>query len=312
MYTRILVPLDGSQLAERALPLAASLARKSSASLLLTRSVYLASETAETFSLSRRESLDKAEAYLRTTAAPLIADGLHVDVVVNYTEAADGILEEIDVSNVDLVVMTTHGRSGFGRLRYGSVAESVLAHSPVPVILVRSGPNATSITLEKPHLTLLVPLDGSSFSEEALPHAIQLAQALQAEIALLHVYETRVIDEGDFYTKPDSVGQKFTQNQDHIATYVSELAHQLRDAGLAVRPTIRPGDVIQAILEESWADHASMVVMATHGRSGLRRSLFGSVALDVLRYGDLPVMLVRPAGFRAEPESTEHATALPM
>jgi nucleotide-binding universal stress UspA family protein len=311
MYQRILIPLDGSNIAERALPLAASLARQSGAKLILTRSVYLTGVTAETFNVAQHNALCKADAYLKNIAAPLRAKGLSVDLAINYAEPAEGILSEIDVTDADLVIMTTHGWTGFRRLVFGSVAEAVLAHSPVPVMLVRAAPDAAPLTLDQPHPTLLVPLDGSTFAEEALPHAMALAQAVEGEIVLLHVYEPPDIVPAHIYTKTDSIGQKLTQGQEHVEAYMSGIAHHLREIGLAVRTKIDGGDVIQAILEEGWNANASAVVMATHGRTGLGRALYGSVAQDVLRYGSLPVMLVRPADFIAEREPTQEETLLP-
>lgn len=300
MYKTILVPLDGSQLAEQALPLAATLARAQDSKLIITRAVHLVNETASTFRTAQTEAMTKAETYLDGIALKLRVEGLTVETSVDYATPVDGILGEIDVSDVDLVVMTTHGRSGLSRLVYGSVAESVLTYSPVPVIMVRVATEEPVPIEVQPHPTLLVPLDGSAFAEEALPHAMAMAQALQAEIALLEVHVPPDLGEHDVYAKSGEIGARLTREQEHIEGYLSGLAHHVREMGLPVRSIIRAGDVVQTILEEGWTVGATMIVMATHGQSGMRRTLFGSTAFNVLRHSVLPVMLIRPKEFVSE------------
>ncbi len=313
MYKTILVPLDGSAISEQAIPVAAALAKPLDATLVLTQAVYMATLPGATLSDAQVTSMDEVELYLKTKAAPLIASGLKVEVGVPYAPPVEGILDEINLRNADLVVMTTHGRSGLGRLVYGSVAEALLHHSPVPILLLRAGVKDALTPLSQPHPVFLVPLDGSSFAEEALPHAMAFAQAFQGELALMHVYEPPILTEADIITHPDQVGRRLTKEQQEIETYIAGLAHNMRQLGLTVRTDLRSGDIVQSILEEEYSADAALVVMATHGRTGLPRALFGSVALDVLRRGGLPMLLIRPAEFvvkrtQAGEEETEGVT----
>ncbi len=301
MYQTILVPLDGSALSERAVPVVAFLARGTGAQVVLVRAVHTPGVPAAVLSEAQIADMDEAELYLKRVAAPLVEQGITVEVGVPYATAEDGIIDEINLRDAELVVMTTHGRTGFGRWMYGSVAEAVLSRSPVPVLLVRASDQPVPAPFDHPTPTILVPLDGSSFAEEALPHAMALAQALDAEVALVHVYEPPVLTENDLYTKVDKVGPKLTQEHQAIEQYIANLTHHLTSLGLRVRPILKAGDVVQSILEEEWASHASLVVMATHGRTGIRRALFGSVAMDIVRAGDLPVLLVRPVDFMSQP-----------
>lgn len=312
MYKMILVPLDGSELSEQAIPIAAALAKPLDATLVLTQAVYMATLAGATLGDAQVTSMDEVELYLKTKAAPLIEDGLKVEVGVPYAPPVEGILDEINLRGADLVVMTTHGRSGLGRLIYGSVAEAVLHHSPVPVLLIRAGAKDMVAPLSRPHPVFLVPLDGSSFAEEALPHAMAFAQAFQGEMALMHVYEPPILTEEDILTKADKVGRQLTKEQEEIEAYIAGLAHNMRQMGLNVRTDLRSGDIVQSILEEEYSADAAMVIMATHGRTGLRRALFGSVALDVLRRGGLPMLLIRPAEFvvkRAKSEEEPEGVA---
>lgn len=308
MYKTILVPLDGSLLGERALPVAASLAQIMKAKIVLTQAVQtpnLSTPITDT----QVQAMDKTELYLKLKAKELINTGLEVEVGVPYASPIDGILDEINLRDVDLVVMTTHGRSGLSRLVYGSVAEAVLSHSPVPVLLIRSSAEDTQILFVEPKPTILVPLDGSSFAEEALPHAMALAQAMSGTIVLLHVYEPPLVTEMDITIHTDEVSAKLTKEQQKIEDYMTAMSHHIRQMGLDSQTILRSGDVVQTILEECWSAGASLVVMATHGRTGLRRALFGSVAIDVLRHGALPVMLIRPADFVPEREPERELVA---
>src|SRR5262249_52164400 len=113
--------------------------------------------------------------------------GIQIETAVIPGEAADVIVEEAQRRHADLIVMTTHGRSGLGRWLYGSVAEAVLARSLVPVLLVRSGMPTSDLSAEGGAQRVLLPLDGSPNAERALPAAANLARAIGAEILLARV-----------------------------------------------------------------------------------------------------------------------------
>jgi len=137
MFRKILVPLDGSDLAARALPYATVLARNNGAQLLLVRAVESHVLPIRDHAKAQQAEADEAERYLTACAASLTNKGdLHVEVAAPHGTVERGIVNEITLSGADLVVMSTHGRSGLGRLFMGSVAAEVLRHSPVPVLLV--------------------------------------------------------------------------------------------------------------------------------------------------------------------------------
>lgn len=310
MYKTILAPLDGSPTSELALPIASALARALGARLVLAQAVRGAGrDDAHTYE-SGTGVVDEAMAYLAALATDLTGEGLEVTTATPHGSPLHGILDAIEAQGADLVVMTTHGRSGFSRLRHGSVAEAVLAHSPVPVLLVRAGEYMSQPTFERMSVTLLVPLDGSAFAEEAIPPAIALAQAIDATIVLGHVHESPMVRHDDILADKPHAKEKLERDQFEVETYMTQVSQPIRDAGLRVRSVVRSGDVVQALLEECWTAGASLIVMATHGRTGLRRALYGSVALDVLRHGTLPVLLVRPSDFargRPAPDEMEPA-----
>ena len=311
MFTKILVPLDGSPLGERALPIAASIAQSVNASLLLVRAVWTRSlppglDNGEAY----LEAVQEAEAYLEAVARRLGA-GVQVEVVAPHAPAPLGILQVAEQDKADLIVMTTHGRSGLSRWVYGSVAEAVLSRSPIPVLLVRTNAVATAAHrpdgLDRPRL--LVPLDGSAFAEAAIPRAAELARAFDWTVTLLRVVtpSTPVVVDPELQ-RPFLPETLLQQARSDAEQYLTSVATDLRREGLRVQLCLRVGEAAEAILDESRASGASLVVMATHGRTGLGRLLYGSVAAEVLHRGTLPLLLVRPEGLKT-PAGTEPALA---
>lgn len=292
MVQSILIPLDGSTQAELALPYGQALARKTGARVRLVQAAWADRPADEHWAETQVAVVREANEYLATVAARLRAEGLEVSTAVPYGGAAEAILDQVSGVDADLVVMATHGRSGLGRWVYGSVAESVLARSHVPVLLVRAGQDVEpAFECQR----LVVPLDGSAFSEAALPVARALARTLGAEIVLLRVVpvpEHAIFDEvGRAIATIDQEAERLkTDGQD----YLRELGQRLEADGTTVRYEVRVGDAPDAIVDSTQDGCAALVVMATHGRTGLGRLILGSVAGQVLRRGTVPLLLVRP------------------
>src|SRR5579859_3580752 len=191
MFRNFVVPLDGSELAERALPYAVRLAHAGQGRITLVR-VALAppSMTVDGAGWERdqREAIEAAEGYLAAVAEKFAAQA-PVRTVVVYGRAAAQILDQVDRLEADGVVMATHGRTGLAHLLYGSVAETVLADSPVPVFLAhaRAG-DATAPPANPSTACAAVPLDGSVFAEAALETAADLV-GQTGELVLVCVVE---------------------------------------------------------------------------------------------------------------------------
>lgn len=298
MYRTILVPLDGSTFSERALPMATALARAMRAQVILTRAASAAVFPGVDATETQVEAVAEAQAYLSALAVDLSQQGLDIEVAVPYGDAAESILLEIGLHNADLVVMGTHGRSGLGRWIYGSVAEQVLARSPVPVLLVRPSGEVATLGPEPEQASLLVTLDGSGFAEMALPHAITLAHTFGGTILLLRTVEPSMLA----YNYPiiGLVRESLAKEQREAEAYLEEVAQRLRKEGLCVQTMVRegwPGDII---VYQGATLGPRLVVMATHGRTGILRLLLGSVALEVIRRSPLPVLLIRPTELPAD------------
>jgi nucleotide-binding universal stress UspA family protein len=301
MYRTILVPLDGSSFGERALPMATALARTTGARLVLVRAAWATVTPGMDPTEPQVRAVEECRTYLAGVAQWLADAGFDADIAVPYGQPADGILLEIELRHADLVVMGTHGRSGLGRWIYGSVAEAVLAHSPIPIVFVRPTGRLDALppVLDHPHL--LVPLDGSPFAEAALPHATALARVFDGSLHLMRVITpppsvpTLLVVSAPQPLAAQPVMQEAVQDEQAQAeNYLAAISSRLAQEGLRVQTVARFGLPAEAILEEARALGAGLIIMATHGRTGLGRLLLGSVALEVLQRDVVPLLLVRP------------------
>ncbi len=208
---------------------------------------------------------------------------------MNFSEAT-GILEYADRHGVDLIVMGTHGRRGLGRLLLGSVSEEVVRGASGPVLTVCPGAEAGG---NQPVHRILVPVDFSDSSVPALTHAKELAAAYEAHLDVLHVI-TEVALPGVYGIEPVSVAGADVQRRVHDALRI----HATKSPGANV-----PFDVHVLVgfpardIVDFAADHEiDMIVLSTHGRTGLKRLVMGSVAENVVRMAPCPVFTVKSFG----------------
>lgn len=299
MIEHIMIPLDGSDTAERALTHAASLARLFGARVTLARVPDMLITPVWNGSVWATEQVDpeevrrRAASYLQEVAARAPLAGLRIATATPDHPVAAGLLAAIDDLGVDLVVMTTHGYSGFRRWLLGSVAEKLAGAAPVPVYVVRE----ENLPPEgAPELrTLLVPLDGSEMAEAALDTAAMLARRSGARMVLVQIptipaYVTSI---------PETAGwiPTFLRSQaDEAAAYLGAKAEGLAAEGLSVDldvEIVATGSVADGILQSARQHDADLIVMTGRGHTGLGRWLFGNVTAEVLRSTDRPVWLVR-------------------
>lgn len=272
-WKRLLVPLDGSARAEAALPYAHAVAWATGAEVALLMAVPLAGA----------HGLTAAEAatYLDARAAPLRDAGVRVSSRVLDGDPADVILEQAEWLDAAAVVMATHGRGGVQRLMAGSVAARVLGEARRPLLLVRPLAHRGPAGIAR----IVVPLDGSPLAEAALAPAVELAAAAQATLTLL-----RVEPAGHGHAESSSVERnpRLVADGLYLAEVRARLPEQLRIEAMVLHGV--PSTVLPEVLAGEGVD---LVAMSTHGRSGLRRAVLGSVADKVVRAG-VPVLLIRP------------------
>lgn len=327
MFKRILVPLDGSQLSHQSLPYAKRIARCGGSELVLLRAtprpasiamtpedvaveigerppspgvpfqpspadrVFTAAPTHLGDVRVEREVQQAAEE-LDTLQSQLRSEGLAVSTVVRPGEAADAILDVGREVSADLVVMSTHGRGGVSRFLLGSVADKVVRHAEIPVMLVR----ARDVHAEAPEFKrIMVPLDGSLAAAEILPSVRELARCSGSEIVLLRVVpgepESQI---ADARLPPTTRVEKTEVTGERAATdYVQTLSTSAVHWGVPVRTLVQVGDPASVILDTAQDMYADLIAMSTHGLGGLRRFFLGSVAERVVRHAVAPVMLFR-------------------
>ncbi len=326
---QILVPLDGSDLAERALPLAEQLARRAGATLVLARAPL-----ARVF--SRMDAIDaneaesnvvaEAEKYLQAVRQRLAEHGLRCrtatprgeadesGLAVGQTvrpslpfrqlaevsrEAAAAVAHEAESRRVDLIVMATHGRSGLGRWVYGSVTLELLHRATVPVLLVRSG--APDTLPEGDGLRVLVPLDGSPLAEMALSSALSLADLLGGSLVLIQVIPAFQASRVGWL-----IGPLVTDPSEHAAldaaahTYLEAIRKTLEDQTVPVDLMVEEGDPALAVARAAKTKACALVAVATHGRTGLARLAIGSVAEGIVATAPAAVLVVRSVGVEKE------------
>ena len=286
---RILFPTDFSDGAVLAFPQAAALAAWHDAELHVLNVTERAAPPEETLPAS----LEVLRGWLGHASDAGPTDDLDLEALslvqnqVDDDSAAERIVAYAEAEGIDLIVMSTHGRRGVQRMLLGSVTEEVVRTAPCPVLAVRSdGDEAPSPIVRR----ILVPVDFSDASRAAVRHANALAQTYGAEIDLLHVVEQVV------YPSAYGVEPAYFPTQEVLARVERTLGEMARE-GLDpehVSVSAVVGYAPMSILDHADEHDIDLIVIATHGRSGLDRMLLGSVAERVLRRAPTPVFIVKP------------------
>jgi len=289
-YEDVLVPMDGSDHAARATDHALSLASRFDADVHALAVVDLAKaagpfdagglekEFVERLNEQAREDLEHVE---NKWAQP---DRYHGEV--RQGAPGETIVEYVREEGIDLVTMGTHGRTGVRRVVLGSVAEHVLRKSPVPV-LTTGAKSEEPPTL--PYEDVLIPTDGSDCASAAVDHALEIAEVCEARVHTLNVIEEAVVTA----TPGGGLPSEYLESLEAAGEEaMDEIVQRAEERGLDTETTIvqdRPGEGITGYAEANGVD---LVVMGTHGRSGLERIMLGSTAEHVVRHGAFPVLSV--------------------
>jgi len=285
---RLLVPLDGSSLAETILPVAEEWAKEEEAEVILLRAVLARHVPGTDETEAQVQAVTEGEAYLKAVADRLQRRGLkQVRWAVWCDEPAAAMTQAVARDGVEMIAMATHGRGGLSRLLLGSVAEAVIRAAGVPVLLIR-GQSAW-----KPWATrkIVVPLDGSEPSEDILPVVERLAGPRDLTIVLFKVIDplaSSALSEASM--RPDEL---MALRREDAERYLAKVGEPLMGKGLRVERAVRFGRAAETIAAVAGRERADLIAMATHGRSGLSRLLLGSVAAGVLRGAPVPVLLFK-------------------
>jgi nucleotide-binding universal stress UspA family protein len=295
----IIVPLDGSELAETALPYAAALAEALRTHLVLI-TAWEGSETelGTAFPAMAMEIEKGARDYFAKYLEGVRARYGRADqtrVMVQAGDAAEEILKAATETGARMLVIATHGRSGVGRWVYGSTAGRLLRAAHVPVLAV--GPHARPLSTDGAAIKhLMVPLDGSTLSEAALPVAQTLAAALGAKLSLVRAVRWAV--QTYPYSLPDAyIPQIDEEIEGGAKVYLRRMEEGLKGK-VAVDAFVVRGAIADGLLDVVDKQAVDLVVMTTHARAGFARAALGSTA-DRMLQGRAPVLLVRPEDAKA-------------
>lgn len=295
MFKHILLPLDGSQLAEAALPATASLAQTLKASVTLLHIVEV--NAPESVHKERHlTKADEAEAYLKEVASQAFSDKTKVNVHVHSAQVKDvpqSIVEHVGEFNPDLIIMCAHGNSGIRDFLFGRIAQQVVAHGAIPLLLLQP------MTSEKKPFKLrriLIPLDSESGHDESLPVAQDLAKSYGAEIYLLSVIPTFGTLRGQDATTsnmlPVTASALLDAKEDAAKEHLQEHLNDLFRAGYRTSAEVARGDPAQTIVNVAERIHADMIILSTHRRAGMEAFWARSVAPNVARRTRIPILLI--------------------
>jgi nucleotide-binding universal stress UspA family protein len=297
MYKQILVSLDGSAFAESALPLALEVSRRTGAAVHIA--TVLEPVTSFAYEGWEGAAVEWSEQYLQDVVTRIgdKAGGAVTHAVLNG-HTVETLQKECDAKKVDLVVMASHGRGALSRMWLGSVADGFVRHTSLPVLLVRPEEDAEpATTFEHSFETLLVPLDGSELSEDALAHATEFGELFDSAYHLTRIVSYPVDIASPYLPHTAQLNQQIMEDAKKAAgEYLEERAEAMRRRGLRVTTSVAAdAQAGTGILAEAEAVGADMVCMSTHGRTGFSRAILGSAADKVLRGLHVPLLLHRPA-----------------
>jgi len=277
MIDTILVPLDGSELAEQALATARALALRYDAGLVLAH----VHEPSEPIVLDDMPAIDEQlqsltrrheQTYLERAAQHVAPDGRPpVKVALLEGPVSRALSDCAEQYGADLIVITTHGRTGFERAWLGSVTDALSRSSSTPLLVLRPG-GAMADGFGR----IVVPLDGSAEGERVLPVVRELADS-KSSILLLRVVPANA----------DAA------ERERAASYLDTVAGRLRDGEIEIATDVRDGAAAPVILETAREQGADLIALSAHGHGGFMELLVGSNADKVLRAAEVPVLLVR-------------------
>lgn len=291
----ILVPVDGSRFAEHALPHALGIARRTGGALHLALVHVPAEPVGPSYPLSevirahhQEERVREAD-YLLELVERLEPSGVALHPVLLDGPVADTLVDYIEGADVGVVAMTTHGRGGFQRHWLGSTADNLMLRCAIPLLLVRPSRGTEDVGPESDRVIrrMVAALDGSGIAETALGDALELGITDGASLTLVHVLQP---------TASSTAGYPESREQE-VRLYLDALAQRealkARSCHSRVALDSRPAPAVIGLAEELDAD---LIVLGTHGRSGLGRLILGSVADEVIRGTHRPVLVHRGPG----------------
>lgn len=296
MFKHILVPLDGSAMAEAALPAAGFLAKKLGATTTLFH-VMERNAPRAVHGQPHLQHVEEAVNYLAETARRAFPEDVQVDCHVHESEAdsvAKSIVEHMDELNPDVIIMCSHGRGKALHLFLGSIAQKVVSMGSLPVLITHPGKEGDipAFTCK----TLLLPLDGNPDHEQALPVAKELAEVCGAVLHLAVVIPSygALSGQGVVTSRflPGTMSKLLEMSVENAEGYLQSLLETIRGQGVVASAQVLRGDPATVIIHSAQQSQTDLIVLATHGRTGMEAFWKGSVTHKICSRSRIPLLLI--------------------
>jgi len=283
MYGRILVPLDGSDLAERSLPYVKHIAKKLNSAVILMM-VCLPSNYAEL----------PLKAYIQKKTKEFQVEGIKTNSKILRGEAATAILKFAQKNDIDLIVMSAHGGSGISRWSLGSCATKVLQKTNIPTLLVRSNKTKAK-SLNAEISKILIALDGSHFSEAIIPYVKRLIEINKPEVILVRVIEPVTLPFTTGYIEHEKYEKEIMEKaKEEASSYLQKMKGLFEQEGTKASTVLLKGHPANAILNYAEESNIRLIAITTHGYTGITKWAYGSVAANIIESSTIPILLFRP------------------
>lgn len=281
MFKKILVPLDGSNTSEIVLPYVAEIAVKTNSSILL---ISVREPDKENMESICKENLERFAEKLRSAMIKFDSRETSIIIEVLSGNPANDIVDFAEINEVDLVVLSSHGVSGYGPWPLGAVTSKVISTINSPTLLIKVPIDEPTIERKQLFEKILVPLDGSELGGAALPIVEFFGAVLNSEITLFqsvrHMEHSPSLQEMKEWRAPSMA-------------YLKGIAHSFKQKGLKVNTLVLDGPPVNSIVEYTKRNKVDLIAMSSHGSSGIMRWVFGSVTEKILHAGDTPVLVVK-------------------
>ena len=307
MFDPVMVPLDGSLLAECVLQHVVAIARAFDAKVILLRVLdkKQASEKAQLFDLVNWQiNKTGAKLYLEKISTRLQKSGLRIETVVLEGLVAESITEYALKRGVKLIILSSHGRSGLSQWGISSVTQKIIFSAPTSVLIIRAHQPATSELIEQQYTRLMVPLDGSRRAEYVLPMVTLLARFHKSRVSIVHVVKTPEMARQMPLAQEDLElsNRIVARNREEAIRYLDQVRLQSPLEGIEVETRLLTSDNAAAALHELVGkENIDMVALSAHGYSGYNQWPYGSMVNNFILYSKVPLLIVQDLPAKDEP-----------
>lgn len=313
MFEKILVPLDGSSLAECVLPHLLVFAQAFEADVTLLRVLERPSGAAHTHAIDPLEwqlIKSEAKAYLQGVATRLEQHGLEASTKIKEGQAEEHIIEFVKHNQIDLIIMSSHGESGLSGWNISSVVQKTILRAYTSTLIVRAYQTPEEDLDREGYGKILVPLDGSQRAENALPSTTILADFCEARLLLTHlVLQPEIISHTGLTPSENELINEITKvNQQKANHYLGGIRARTQE-DIDLRLYVEVGNSVEELHDLVENEDVDLVVLSAHGQSGNPKWPYGSVTLSFVAYGTTPLLIVQDISRQEAQESRAEIAA---